>query len=128
MNLAAFDLMPTQTFYDTYLPSPPTDGPMNDNFNALGFGSMYFLNNLGSMIVGLLSLPILMAVLFVIKFFKSRNKRIEKIYKALNEVMFWEHPITLTNETFWIVCLSTFVNSTIVSTKALIFFRSLLIA
>ena len=49
---------------------------MNDNFDALGFGSMYFLNNLGSMIIGLLSLPVLVALLYGLKYLKNRSKRI----------------------------------------------------
>jgi hypothetical protein len=76
MNLAAFNLIPTSTFYDTYLPAPPTDGPMNDNFDALGLGSMYFLKNLGSMILGLLSLPVLVVLLYCLKYLKNRSKRI----------------------------------------------------
>jgi hypothetical protein len=117
MNLAAFSIIPTQTFYNTYLPGPPTDGPINDNFNALGLCSMLFLDNMGSMVVGLLSLPILVSVLFVFKILKKCNKRIKRIYESLNELVFWQHPITLTNETFWMVCLCTFVNSTTVSNK-----------
>jgi len=98
---------------------------MNENFDKIGFGSMYFLNNLGSMIVGILSLPVMMAMLYILKYLKNFSKRIEKIYANLEEMMFWEHPITLTNETFWMVCLCTFINSRIVSENFLNLFRFL---
>ncbi len=123
MNLAAFNILPTQTFYDTYLPPPPTDGPLNDNFNSLGLGSMYFLKNLGSMIIGLVSLPVLFTIVIVLKYLKNCNKKMHRIYEKLNGVIFWGQPITLLNETFWMVCLCTFVNSKIVSNKYLIIFR-----
>jgi hypothetical protein len=123
MDLAAFNLIPVQAFYDIYLPPPPTDGPMNENFDKIGFGSMYFLNNLGPMILGILSLPVMMAMLYIFKYFKNCSKRIHKIYTNLENTMFWEHPITLTNETFWMVCFCTFVNLRIVSKNILNFFR-----
>jgi hypothetical protein len=28
--------------------------PLNENFNAIGFESMYFLNNMGSLLIGFL--------------------------------------------------------------------------
>lgn len=114
-NLTAFDLIPTQVFYDIYFPPPVTDGPLNDNFNALGFSSMYFLYNLGSMILGLLSLPLIMAFSLILRLFKRKNKLLNKIYKKLTGIVFWEHPITLTNETFWLICFCTFINVTFVS-------------
>lgn len=77
MNLAAFNLIPTQTFYEIYLPSPLTDGPINDNFNSLGFGSRYFLDNLGSIVIGLASLPILFTMVHILKYLKNFNKRIQ---------------------------------------------------
>lgn len=77
MNLAAFNLIATQTFYEIYLPSPLTDGPINDNFNSLGFGSRYFLDNLGSIVIGLASLPILFTMVHILKYLKNFNKRIQ---------------------------------------------------
>lgn len=89
MDLAAFNLIPVQAFYDIYLPPPTTDGPMNENFDKIGFGSMYFLNNLGPMILGILSLPVMMAMLYIFKYFRNFSKRIHKIYTNLENTMFW---------------------------------------
>jgi hypothetical protein len=37
MTIAAFDILPTDTFYDTYFPGmTPTQG-INANFEAIGF-------------------------------------------------------------------------------------------
>jgi hypothetical protein len=37
MEVASFDVLPMQDFYDKYLPTPSWDGPLNDRFDALGF-------------------------------------------------------------------------------------------
>ena len=48
MTIAAFDIIEFHEFYDPALGITPS-GPLNPNFNTLGFESLYFINNLGSM-------------------------------------------------------------------------------
>jgi hypothetical protein len=43
MQLASFDIFPTEDFYDKYLPAPSWDKPLNERFNGLGFQSTFFL-------------------------------------------------------------------------------------
>ena len=67
MEISSFDILPMQDFYDKYFPSPDWDEPLNDRFNILGFQSIFFLNNMGTMIIGVTLIPVLAIVLIVLK-------------------------------------------------------------
>lgn len=66
MNIASFNILPTDLFYARYLPVPDSDGPINSNFYAIGYGSRYFLVNLGSVVVFLALIPLLFVILLVL--------------------------------------------------------------
>lgn len=44
-----------------FLP-PDSDNPLSSNFNQLGFTSMYFLSNIGSMILSIVIIPFILAI------------------------------------------------------------------
>ena len=68
MKIASFDLLPTDTFYDTYFRFSEKDsGPVNSNFESLGYESLYFLRNMGTLTLSLLSIPFLIAVQLIFK-------------------------------------------------------------
>jgi hypothetical protein len=52
-EIASFDMIDTNPLINQILKLNATE-PMNANFNAIGFESMYFLNNMGSLIIGFL--------------------------------------------------------------------------
>ena len=55
-------------------------GPINENFDAVGFSSHFFIYNMGTLMVALLSLPILVVLNYVLKLLKNKSKRIDKLY------------------------------------------------
>jgi len=50
MKVAAFDVIETTPYWDSLLSLDPTV-PVNQNFEALGYESLYFLQNLGSLVL-----------------------------------------------------------------------------
>ena len=43
---------------------------LNDNFEAVGLNSNYLLYNLGSMIIGILTMPVIIFVILLLKIFR----------------------------------------------------------
>jgi hypothetical protein len=78
MQLAAFNLLPTDLFYNTYFGEmkQAETGPINDNFKADGFGSHYFIYNMGTLMVVILSMPLLVCASYILKMLKHKHKRI----------------------------------------------------
>lgn len=82
MKLAAFNLLPTDLFYDKYFSSmkQAETGAINDNFESDGFGSVFFIYNMGTLMVGILSMPLLIVLNYTLKLFRNKNKRIMAWY------------------------------------------------
>ena len=60
MTLASFNLLPMNIFYNAYLGIASDDpGPVNQNFNALGYSSIFFLYNMGTLLLGIAAIPML---------------------------------------------------------------------
>ena len=57
-QIAAFDIIPMEDFYDDLLDLEPQE-PLSEKFEAVGFESVYFLHNMGSLIIAFLVYPIL---------------------------------------------------------------------
>ena len=76
MQLASFNILPMQDFYERYLPPPSWDEPLNDRFDVLGFQSTFFLNNMGSMVIGLAMIPLLSCTLLILQPISKFSRRI----------------------------------------------------
>ena len=48
-------------------------GPINENFKADGFGSHYFIYNMGTLMVAILSLPFLVVLNYIFKFLSKKS-------------------------------------------------------
>merc|ERR1711924_224852 len=67
MQIAAFDMLPMDILYDKFIPEIPDS--MNSNLEAEGFGTTLVLYNLGSMIIAIVSWPVLCVYLMIVAFF-----------------------------------------------------------
>jgi len=67
MTIASFDLLPTDTFYDKYFSDMAPTTAINANFETIGFKSMYFNYNIGSLIIYFLAFPALAFVALILK-------------------------------------------------------------
>ena len=68
MNIASFDLLPTDKFYDAYFDlKEEDDGAVDDNFESIGYGSTLFLYNMGTLMLSLMIIPILIGISLLLK-------------------------------------------------------------
>ena len=100
-----------QDYYNKYFPIPEWDGPLNDRYNLLGFGSIFFLNNMGTMIIGLAMIPILAMVLLILKPLTKVSRVLLRVYNKIHSNLFWSHQIILLNESFLMICMCALINS-----------------
>ena len=121
MQIAAFDILPTDSFYDTYFNIDETE-PMNSNFEQIGFGSLFFLYNLGSMVVAIASLPVLVVLILLMKPCRKCSGRINRYHNKLSRYMYWGHPITVFTESYAQLCICSMINMRYVSLFVFNFF------
>lgn len=73
MVIASFDLIPTEPIYE-YLLAVEELGALTDNFEAVGFESHFFLQNLGSLGIFISLFPILTIIMLLLKCCKDSPK------------------------------------------------------
>ena len=107
MQIAAFEVMDMDDSYQS-ITKKATD-PLDDNFSAIGFNSMWFFNNMGTLGVTLGILP----VLYIIRplLIPCRKQlRIKKLREDLKKTLYWGTPIRVISESYLIILLCTMIN------------------
>ena len=84
MQIASFDIIPTDLFYNDVLGWSPND-PINQNFEDEGFGSTLFIYNIGSMIIAILLYPVLVTVYLILRCCCTEKKGKERWYEKTKE-------------------------------------------
>ena len=81
-NIASFNIIPTNLFYDTYfnIDEISVNNALNNNFEMVGFKSISFLYNVGTIMLIILSVPALVIVLLIMKVLKKFSNKIHKKY------------------------------------------------
>jgi hypothetical protein len=115
MEIAAFDLLPTDDFYAEYTDTEESD-PINENFDSVGFSSRFFVHNLGSMAVAIITLPLIALLILAIMPFRCFNK-VTHLYNKLKRYMVFGHPITVFLESYTILTICSLINITNASYK-----------
>lgn len=78
MQIASFDILPTDSFYDEFFDIAETEA-INQNFDNLGFNSMFFLYNMGSLSIAWFVIPVLIIVGALLKCCKPLSNKIAKL-------------------------------------------------
>lgn len=101
-EVAAFDIVETEPFLNRLLRLDPTE-PFNEKIDSLGMGSIYLLNNLGSLgIVFLVYLLLLLSIPTLERIGPGFRRRA----KQLKNLLQWGHLITTIKETSTIIALA----------------------
>ena len=109
MQIAAFDVIETDSFFNMLLRLPPTN-PVNEQFQALGFESVYFINNMGSIFLVFLSLLILMIVYAILSRYDDRSSRLEKTLRKLESYLFWDSQLQFLLESYMIITVCCMIS------------------
>ena len=85
----------------------PAD-PINSNFEAIGFESMYILINLGTILVLLLMFPVL--IIFDVLLRLTKWNCSLKASKRIRKALFWNSTIRFYKESYAIILMCCFIN------------------
>ena len=121
MTIASFDLLPTDTFYNEYFPSMAPTTAINANFQAIGFNSMYFNYNIGSLIISFLAFPVLALVTLILKPLR-RFKCCNWLYLQIAGRIYWNSTIKTISSSYTVIVMCVCINTLNVSDHTLILF------
>lgn len=111
MNIASFDLLPTDTFYDKYLKLKDNDeGPLSLNFEELGYSSVYFLYNMGTLILGFVSVILLITASIYLTAISKLCKKLKSLNTKLSNFIYWNYVIRVINEAYSVLCMCILIN------------------
>lgn len=116
MEIAAFDLLPMEIFYEKVFGWDNTADSINTNFEDQGFGSTLFLFNVGSiLILCLVWFPLLFTHVCCSCFtrffcFGKQDKCFPDRREKLRNFVFWNHPVLTIYESYFVICLCAFIN------------------
>lgn len=83
---------------------------INENFESVGLSSTLFLYNVGSLVVMILSIPLLLFVVVLMKPFRRCSGKINKYHNKLSRYMMWGHPITVMQESYTVALICAMLN------------------
>ena len=102
--IAAFDILEIGEYVEEIL-DLMTKEPVNEKFEAIGFESTYFINNLGSFIF--LPIGYVLLILLWITLYPCKNKsfRLDRCRHKLAGLVSWNRWIVLITESFLVVTI-----------------------
>ena len=111
-ELASFNMLPTDSFYNFVFPSlqRADPGPVNDNFDALGYGSTFFLYNIGTLILAIIIIPGLVAATALFKIFGFVSKLSKRLHFYLSRKLYWGHFLSLLFESYSALVMCVLIN------------------
>lgn len=97
------------------------------NFDSLGYSSVFFLYNMGTLTIGLASIPLLMVLALIIQILTKVSVRLVRIKQKLSTYVFWNYVILVLFESYSVMCACAFINLKSVSLILLTFLAFVLI-
>jgi len=112
-QIASFETIPTEAVFEGMLAKledvTPSD-PQIEKYERLGFGSVWLLPNLGSLLLFVSLYPIMLVVLFIqnllTECFSSGMHRRDQF----RDIVFWNWPINLLRESWIVIALCCLIN------------------
>ena len=107
IQIASFDLIPIQSLLLKRLNMIRRD-PINANYEALGFLSMYCLINLGTILILMALIPVLVILQLILKAMRCKYPKMAN--ELLKKVLYWNSLITIFRESFVIAIMCALIN------------------
>ena len=108
MTVAAFDAIPTDWVYDNYIFGPKEGDPINPDFEAVGFETIWIVPNLGSLGWYIAFVPLIYLFYFAL-YFCRKHKKINQQRARLRKSLFWNILIRTTIESYTIIIVCCFI-------------------
>ena len=95
------------------------EGPINDIFKQLGFGSTVLAYNIGTMIVPFIIYPLLVFITWLLSRTKLKKPLIvQKFENYMKISLYWLIPISILRQSYSFICLVCMINMPYVSIKS----------
>ena len=107
MQVASFDLLPVEKFLTEAVTVTPRD-PINANYEALGFESMYTLMNLGTMLLLFSMYPVLILFELSLRVLKCKYPR--KLHLKISKPLYWNSSINFFRESYLVALMCVLIN------------------
>lgn len=92
--------------------------PLNQNFRKLGFESIYFLNNMGSMLIAFIIYPVLILVLLIMQKCTHNSHHVAKTYERLKRDLFYNSIVSMMTESYSMLSLCCLISFNKVSVRS----------
>jgi hypothetical protein len=110
LKIASFDIIDLTPRLDKMLRLNATE-PLNPNFEALGFGSLYFLNNMNSMLIGFLVYFGMILLLMMIDPLQTRCRKLKlsTVTEKLRGMLFYNFIVSMMTESYSLMSVCTMI-------------------
>jgi len=108
-KIASFDLIDIEPFIVWALNVNDT-GPFNTHFDECGFGSLYFINNMGSMLIGFAIYIVGVIALALLDCCNTKFERAAKMSEYLRRNLFHNYLIGMMNESYSLLSVCTLIS------------------
>ena len=98
-EIASFDLINIEPYINWILRLEETE-PFNSNFDAIGFGSMYFLNNMNSLLLAFVFYFLQILLSLVVDRLQIKHKRLNNLAKRLRHTLFYNMILEILTESY----------------------------
>ena len=116
-KIASFDIIDIDPIINKVLNLNETE-PVNANFEAIGFQSIYFLNNMGSLIIGFLIYFAALITIFILQTFLNKKPWINKYFMRLKKMFLYNSFVAMMIESYSLICVCCLIGCYNISFKS----------
>jgi len=109
MSITAFEVFEIGDIVNALLALEPTS-PINDNYNTLGFESVYYINNMGTLFLMFLIYPIMMLVEYLLGLVAEKCDSVKKVHLAVKYSVYWNSLIRLVFESYSMIAICCLIH------------------
>ena len=107
-KVASFDIIDIDPYINRILNLNETE-PVNANFEAIGLQSIYFLNNMGSLLIGFMIYFVGLTVIFILQPFLNKKTWINKYFVKLKKMLLYNSIVAMMMESYSLICVSCLI-------------------
>lgn len=101
--------MNTEPYINAALNLNETEG-LNSNFDDLGFSSLYFMNNMGTMLIAFLFYFVLVFLLWLVSSWVPNRPRLGRLYERIRTSLFYNSFISMMMESYAVIAICVMIN------------------
>lgn len=103
-------------FYNAVLDIKQDDpGAKNENLNNLGYGSMFFIYNMGTLLISIAVIPLLAILSYILGLMKEQSSLANRQYLNISRLLYWDYILGTFFESYSVICMCVAINLTYVS-------------